>query len=875
MSTTIPPNNNTGLYNTTGTPIPVNDTILANNISATGNVTVGGYILANGSITTESNFVGDLLGNVSAAGNVVANAVYTNNYFYANGQPFSGGGSSTYGNANVAAFLPTYSGNLAGGNLIISGNIFDTTGDLQINSVGNINLAPTGQVAVAGPVSATGNITGSYFIGNGSQLTGLPATYSNANVVTLLAAFGSNVVSTTGNITAGYVLGNGSQLTGLPATYGNANVAAYLPTYTGNLNPNTISATGNVSAQNLQTTGAFGNITGANYVTASYFVGDGSLLTNVNANTSYANSNVTALLASFGSNTISTTGNIYTGNILTNGYYYANGAPFSGGGGSTYGNANVVTLLASFGSNSIVTTGNITAGNITVANLVNANNFIANVTTIVGNITGGNILTAGIISSTGRATYGAVTYANTDGTSGQVLTTYGNGTTYFSTVSGGGGSPGGSNTQIQYNNAGSFAGNSLMTFDNTTGNIGLGNLVINVNDINTVSPINMSTATGTTANGNTVPWRITIGNGYQGSFSPYYDYTTPYSVSYPRVVMSDYLVAAQGVRNNILTAYMWANTNGNMNNSLTRFNNFRGVTVLGGGSSGGNITGNAFTMTTAATQQVYVGGYGSANANALTQVGNINIVNCGVIGTFTGVSVSPGSTANVTGGFYAQMNASDSGGATGYGNAQAVYGFYDVMSNNVSNSSVTGTNLYVGYYHPGNTSVFLNGAAMGSIARGAGSTSGLPNYFAFRNDDNLALTKLGSLYQYHTYQYANATASGSYVINKNLGQVQQYNLTGNVTFTGASNFVSFVSSPNSTVGFVYQNDTVTLIINQGQTGGYNVTLPAMGGLFKYANGSNTVPSTAANTVTTITVTGYWNLADNQTEYLVNISPAFS
>ena len=701
--------------------------------------------------------------------------------------------------------------------------------------------------------------------------------------------------------------------------------------------------------------------------------------------TTYSNANVTSLLASFGSNTISTTGNIYTGNILTNGYYYANGAPFSGGGGSTYGNANVVALLASFGSNSIVTTGNITAGNITVANLVNANNFIANVTTIVssasnvnltatstynqtingsasqyillpdattllngtiyafnnnstqpvyicyhdgtlqatvpsggyietilltnttsngtwdrhafipsyvswgsaalamggaaitnaGNITGGNILTAGIISSTGRATHGAVTYANTDGTSGQVLTTYGNGTTYFSTVSGGGGSPGGSNTQIQYNNAGSFAGNSLMTFDNTTGNIGLGNLVINVNDINTVSPINMSTATGTIANGNTVPWRITIGNGYQGSFSPYYDYTTPYSVSYPRVVMSDYMVAAQGVRNNMLTAYMWANTNGNMSNSLTRFNNFRGVTVLGGGSSGGNITGNAFTMTTAATQQVYVGGYGSVNANALTQVGNINIVNCGVIGTFTGVSVSPGSTANVTGGFYAQMNASDSGGATGYGNAQAVYGYYDVMSNNVSNSSVTGTNLYVGYYHPGNTSAFLNGAPMGSIARGAGSTSGLPNYFAFRNDDNLALTKLGSLYQYHTYQYANASASGSYVINKNLGQVQQYNLTGNITFTGASNFVSFVSSPNSTVGFVYQNDTVTLIINQGQTGGYNVTLPAMGGLFKYANGSNTVPSTAANTVTTITVTGYWNLADNQTEYLVNISPAFS
>jgi hypothetical protein len=51
-------------------------------------------------------------------------------------------------------------------------------------------------------VSVTGNVTGAYIIGNGSQLTGLPAGYTNANVVSLLSAFGSNSISTTGNITA-------------------------------------------------------------------------------------------------------------------------------------------------------------------------------------------------------------------------------------------------------------------------------------------------------------------------------------------------------------------------------------------------------------------------------------------------------------------------------------------------------------------------------------------------------------------------------------------------------------------------------------------------------------------------------------------------
>ena len=77
-----------------------------------------------------------------------------------------------YGNANVVSLL--------------------AVGTDGANTVGNI--------------SATGNITGNYFIGNGSQLTGITGTYSNANVVTLLANFGSNTISTTGNVTGGNVL---------------------------------------------------------------------------------------------------------------------------------------------------------------------------------------------------------------------------------------------------------------------------------------------------------------------------------------------------------------------------------------------------------------------------------------------------------------------------------------------------------------------------------------------------------------------------------------------------------------------------------------------------------------------------------------------
>jgi hypothetical protein len=53
------------------------------------------------------------------------------------------------------------------------------------------------------------------------------------------------------------------------------------------------------------------------------------------------------------------------------------------------------------------------------------------------------------------------------GTNGQVLTSSGSGSAPTWTTVSGGGSPGGSTTQVQYNNAGSFAGSSNMTFDGT------------------------------------------------------------------------------------------------------------------------------------------------------------------------------------------------------------------------------------------------------------------------------------------------------------------------------------------------------------------------------------------------------------------------
>ena len=280
-----------------------------------GNITSTGQITATGNIATGGFFIGD--------GSLITNLP---------------GGS--YGNANVQAFLPTYTGALP---------------------------------ALTGAVTTTANITGSYILGNGSQLTGIAGTYGNANVVTLLSAFGSNTVSTTGNVSAGYFLGNGSQLTGIAASYGNANVAANLAAFANN----PISTTGNVSA--------------------GYFLGNGSQLTGIAG--TYGNANVVTLLSAFGSNTISTTGTVTAGSVTAS-------------GNVSGGNVNATTAISTVG---IVQGQDLYAygsagpysGSI-VGGVINSGGTMSATGNITGaaNVSGGNLLTGGNVYLSGSGAYG-------------------------------------------------------------------------------------------------------------------------------------------------------------------------------------------------------------------------------------------------------------------------------------------------------------------------------------------------------------------------------------------------------------------------------------------------------------------------------------
>jgi hypothetical protein len=206
-------------------------------------------------------------------------------------------------------------GNLAGAGFNVSnvGNI-SVTGNVSGGNLNVTGLSLSGNVVSAinttANITTTANISGGYILGNGSQLTGLPATYGNANVVANLAALGTNPVSTTGNITGGNLITAGA------------------------ISAASVSASGNITGGNIVTDGIGGNISGANIISGT---------------------------------TLSATANIVGGNIITAAAVSAASVSASGNitGGNVLGGANVNATTHT--GTTVSVTGNITGGNLAIS----------------------------------------------------------------------------------------------------------------------------------------------------------------------------------------------------------------------------------------------------------------------------------------------------------------------------------------------------------------------------------------------------------------------------------------------------------------------------------------------------------------------------
>ena len=346
------------------TSLGVSGTITASNITATTGVFTGN---GNGlSSLVGANVTGQV--NYAATANSVAGANVTGDVSGANHANVADSANSVAGaNVTGAVAYATTANSVSGANVsgqvanaLVAGTVY-TNAQPNITSVGTLSsLAVTGAIT-----GANANVTGQLI---STVATGTaPLAVSSTTVVTNLNADlldGYNTATantastvavrdTNGNLNANYFIGNGSQLTGIDATSiqnGSANVRTFL-----NANV-TISAGGNSNVVVVTATGA--NITGTSNVSGIADFGSNlNVAANVLGNFVLANANVIG--NNFQANS----------NITANLNLIANSKIYIGSGATATGFTNPV-ILAKLSGAEYIQAGLINANNTASADWV-------------------------------------------------------------------------------------------------------------------------------------------------------------------------------------------------------------------------------------------------------------------------------------------------------------------------------------------------------------------------------------------------------------------------------------------------------------------------------------------------------------------------
>ena len=295
------------------------------------------------------------------------------------------------------------SGNVSGTNLL-TGGIASATGNVT-----------GGNIRTAGQVSATGNITtAGYFVGNGSALTGITASAVNAinltgNTIANTVLYSSlTTVGTLANVSvSGNVNGGNLRTAGQVSSTGNV---------TGG---NNVSATTNVTGGNLVTGGtasATGNITGGNLVTGGLITATGNVTGNYLRATLDINAGGNVIATSHTGTSVSVTANVTGGNLTTGGavsatgnvtgnYILGNGSLLTGIDATGIQNGTSNVKVPSSGGNVTVNVG----GTSNVVVFATTGQYVTGLASVTGTITAGNLVTGGVVSATGNITGGNVT----------------------------------------------------------------------------------------------------------------------------------------------------------------------------------------------------------------------------------------------------------------------------------------------------------------------------------------------------------------------------------------------------------------------------------------------------------------------------------
>jgi filamentous hemagglutinin len=630
------------------------------------NVIASGNIVAN-NIITGSGSGGSFTGaNLISAGNISATTwlnLYTanviesgNSIFYTNARVLSNitaylaanpqGG--TFANANVSSLLSTYTGNLAAGNLILTGGIVDNVGVLSISTTSNSNIeltaAGTGRILLDGQAWPHTDGVNGYVLqtnGTGNLFWAAPASsFANANVGAFLATY-------TGNISAGNVIANTIlSPTAIAATItstGNLNITAAgainLTTtnvlVSGNVVANTFIATGSGSAELTSTSNILLSAAGNLNLTSSNVIVNGNLvlrgalsgltLTTTSiaegSNLYYTNarvySNVVSALSALSTSNIAEGSNLYYTNarVVSNVIAYLAANPAS----VSFGNANVGAYLTTY-------TGNISAGNVIANSFVSPTATSATLTstgnlniTAAGtiNLTTSNVLVSGNVVANNFISTGAGS-GEVASTSNLLLSAAGNLNLTSSNVFVNGNlvlrgaltgltlttSSIAEGSNLYYTNA-RVHSNVISALPTYTGNIAAGNLVLTGGIIDNVGVLSISTT------GNSNIELVANGTGriiLDGQAWPHTD------------GVNGYVLQTNGTGNLFWGVSVGSFSNANVSSFLSTYT---------GNLTAGNVIANSFVSPT-------------ATSATLTSTGNLNITAAGTVNLTTANVIASG-----------------------------------------------------------------------------------------------------------------------------------------------------------------------------------------------------------------------------------------
>jgi len=334
------------------------------------------------------------------------------------------------------------------------GRITEIANGVGVGTVTSVGLTPGKGIGVTGgPIVDSGAITvvntgvTSVQAGRGIQLSG-----SNGDITISVGNLGEGSVAYVGmtsnnlTITGGPVTSIGNftvdlSQSFLDSLYSNATANSYLPTFSGNLAPNNIAATGNVTANNITVS----NTLHAEVVSANTFSGTFSgNATTAGTVTANAQPNITSTGTLV---TLDVTGNANVGSNLN----LTGNAVISGNANMYYMSANLAKVQSGLeiGNDGYM--------------LFRSQNLSGNYVAFVPPM---SVATAGLVFM----------LPNTLGTSSQVLGTDGSGTLQWKAYP-----PVGSNTQIQFNDSGVANGSTGLTYTKTTSTLTAGNLSVTGN----------------------------------------------------------------------------------------------------------------------------------------------------------------------------------------------------------------------------------------------------------------------------------------------------------------------------------------------------------------------------------------------------------